>query len=479
MGQLAVLDIYIGRNMGGLSKGQIKKLLIIENLPVPVHYAGSMDPITHGGNYYFNRVLGTVPVEEDGSVNMRVPALRSLQFIALDENNLSVKRMLSFLTVQPGEFTTCIGCHEDRTMAVPIIPVTMALQRPPSEITPVPGVPEVFDFPRDIQPILDQHCISCHNPDYEAGSVVLTGDNAPMFTHSYYELSMRYMISDGRDLARGNYPPYTIGSSVSPLIDMCQPSHYGVAMPENQFLLIKTWIDASANFPGTYAALGGGVVGSYAEHPDLYYHTLTPPDFESWSSVQDLRSVSAGRCTGCHPLASDPWDIQGFQMHNHFRLDPPPWLAPENFQGRTGTNAWVDTYLDRTLRFARDNVFNLSRPEKSEYLMAPLSTAAGGLGVCGNGGIFQSTDDPDYQKALNAISSHKDYLDSLTRFNMANFKPRPEYVREMKRFGILPDNFNAETDPIDVYDVDRRYWESLWWKSLDDPTGITGIRYRR
>ena len=76
-----------------------------------------MDPISYGGSYTLNRVLGTVPVEADGSVNAQVPPLRSLQLVALDEKDLSVKRMLSFLTVMPGEVATCIGCHENRTVS--------------------------------------------------------------------------------------------------------------------------------------------------------------------------------------------------------------------------------------------------------------------------------------------------------------------------------------------------------------------------
>ena len=52
------------------------------------------------------RVLGTVPVEPDGSASMELPALRSLFFVALDENDMSVKRMQSFVTLQPDERTS-------------------------------------------------------------------------------------------------------------------------------------------------------------------------------------------------------------------------------------------------------------------------------------------------------------------------------------------------------------------------------------
>ncbi|MHC4325674.1 MAG: HzsA-related protein, partial [Planctomycetota bacterium] len=198
-GQLIVLDIYIGRNMEGIERGAIKKLLILENLPKPVNFTGSMDPISYGGSYTLNRVLGTVPVEPDGSVNMEVPPLRSLQFVALDDNDLAVKRMLSFLTVMPGEATTCIGCHENRTTPPPVVPNVQALNRPPSPVTPIPAAPEIFDYPRDIQPILDKHCLACHGVEKYAGRVLLAGDQGPMFTHSYFMLSARLQMADGRD----------------------------------------------------------------------------------------------------------------------------------------------------------------------------------------------------------------------------------------------------------------------------------------
>jgi hypothetical protein len=66
--------------------------------------------LSYGGTFTLERILGTIPVEPDGSAYADVPALRSLLFIALDENDLSVKRMQSFCTLLPGETTTCVGC---------------------------------------------------------------------------------------------------------------------------------------------------------------------------------------------------------------------------------------------------------------------------------------------------------------------------------------------------------------------------------
>ena len=150
-----------------------------------------MDPLTYGGSFTLERVLGTVPVEQDGSAHMELPALRSLFFVALDENDLAVKRMQSFLTVQPGEVTGCVGCHEQRTQSfLPAAQPAGACGGRPSRIEPIDDCPDVFDFPRDIQPILDRLCVDCHG--YEktdrggpyAGGVILTGDHGPMFSHS-------------------------------------------------------------------------------------------------------------------------------------------------------------------------------------------------------------------------------------------------------------------------------------------------------
>src|SRR5689334_16096293 len=164
-------------------------------MPTPIHYTGGMDPISYVGTFTLERIVGTVPVEPDGSAYLELPALRSLFFVALDTNDLSVKRMQSFLTVQPGETTGCVGCHEQRTRTpqnayAAITP--MATRRPASQITPIAEVPDVLDFPRDVQPILDSLCVDCHG--YEktaqggprAGRLILSGDHGPMFSHSYY-----------------------------------------------------------------------------------------------------------------------------------------------------------------------------------------------------------------------------------------------------------------------------------------------------
>jgi hypothetical protein len=257
-GTLFLADVYHGRNMKGVERGEIKKLLVLETLPMPLHCSGGFEGISMGGTFTLNRILGTVPVEEDGSAYFEVPALRSLFFVALDENDLSVKRMQSFVTVQPGETTGCVGCHEQRTETIRATSINdlMAYSRGPAQIDPIDDVPAPLDFPRDIQPILDKHCVECHNPDRYEGRVDLCGDHISMFSKSYVTLTRLGLVSDGRNKPISNRAPRTIGSSASKLLKYLDGSHHDAKLTDHERKVVRLWIDGSANWAGTYACLG-------------------------------------------------------------------------------------------------------------------------------------------------------------------------------------------------------------------------------
>jgi hypothetical protein len=134
-----------------------------------------------------------------------------------------------------------------------------------------------------------------------------------------------------------------------------------------------------------------------------------------------------------------------------------------------------------TSRFSRHTVFNLTRPEKSLALMAPLAREAGGYGAGAPPApkpitedrahppkpvthpvIFTSAADPDYQKIRAHLQAAQARLDEIKRFDMPGFKPRREYVRDMIRYGVLPAERDLAKDPVDVYATDQAYWKSLW-----------------
>jgi hypothetical protein len=450
-GRFVLSDVYDGRNMDGVEMGEIKKLMILETLPKPVNFTGGMEPLSYGGTFTLERIMGTVPVEEDGSAYMELPALRSFFFIALDENDLAVKRMQSFTTLQPGEVTSCVGCHEHRSKTA--LPATelLALKRPPSRPEPIQGAPDVFDFPRDIQPILDKHCMPCH--DYEgtdkggprAGGVLLSGDRGPLFSHSYFTLSAREQLADGRNRPISNYAPRALGSGGSPLLKKIMEGHGDVALSARETKIVRLWIETGSPYPGTYGGLGSGMIGGYEENQ------IDRRDLE-WPEMKAAMKVRAERCDTCHAenlaLPKTPTDNMGM----------PPWA--------------ID-YNSPRLRFSRHILYNLSEPEASLLLLAPLSKEAGGWGICreveeeGSGEVaqvFASTDDPGYAVLRRSIARTAEELQRIKRFDMAGFQPRPGYIREMKRYGILAEDDEGD---VDSYALDRAYWESLWWKTAE------------
>ena len=437
-GALILADVYHGRNMAGVKRGEIKKLLILESLPMPVHFTGGMEPISFGGTFTLERIVGTVPVEADGSAYMELPALRSFFFVALDKDDLSVKRMQSFLTVQPGETTSCVGCHEDRVQTPKYAGDTlMAVMRQPSKIEPITDVPDVFDFPRDIQPVLDRNCVGCHSYEKRSGGVVLSGDRGPKFSHSYFMLTVRGQVADGRNRPKSNYAPRTLGSSASPLMTKLTPAHHGVQATAIERKMVRLWIESGAAYPGTYAALGSGMIGSYTENQ------LDRGDMQ-WPAVKAAADTLERRCASCHaktmPLPASASDDQKL----------PPWQGLKE--------------QDPRKHFSRHLLYNLTRPEKSLMVLSPLSKAAGGYNLC-KADVFKDASDPDYKTILGGIEETKRRFDENKRFDMPGFVPRTDWVREMKRFGLLPAEHKA-ADPVDYYAVEREYWKSLWYQPL-------------
>jgi hypothetical protein len=447
-GRLVMADVYQGRNMAGVARGEIKKLLVLETLPKPMNYTGGMEPLTYGGSFTLERVLGTIPVEPDGSAHAELPALRSLFFVALDEHDLSVKRMQSFMTLMPGETTSCVGCHEPRTETPPHQPRALAaLHRPPSRLHPISDAPDVLDFPRDVQPVLNRLCLPCHDCDRHEGGVTLSGDRGPIFSLSYYTITARSLVADGRN-GMGNRPPRSIGSSVSRLLKLMDGSHYGAKATARELQVVRLWIETGATYPGTYAALGTGMIGGF----EIWDRSIRMDRSDTeWPSTKLSMESLQRRCGSCHNQKK-PLPLSCSHL-----VGPGGWG-----KAFTGTPPWTDlTPDDIRRRWSRDLFYNLSRPEKSLLLLAPLAKSAGGLGRCASP-VFASASDTDYQRVLCAIRDAKAKLDEIKRFDMPGFRPRAEWVRAMQRYGILPANV-APNSRIDVYATERRYWESLWW----------------
>jgi len=104
---------------------------------------------------------------------------------------------------------------------------------------------------------------------------------------------------------------------------------------------------------------------------------------------------------------------------------------------------------------------NYTQPEYSCILLAPLAKEAGGYGRCGDA-VFTNKNDAAYIKLLASIKDGKTLYDARPPWGTAGWKPNAQYVREMKRFGILPASFDLAKDAFDPFATDQTYWRSLW-----------------
>ena len=114
------------------------------------------------GPWDIKSVLGTVPVCEDGSARFRVPAYTPIALQPLDGEGKAVQLMRSWFTAMPGEVVSCVGCHEKQNTAPPARPTHGRLPTAAGD-PPWYGPARGFDFRREVQPVLDKHCIGCHD----------------------------------------------------------------------------------------------------------------------------------------------------------------------------------------------------------------------------------------------------------------------------------------------------------------------------
>ena len=205
-------------------------------------------------------VLGTVPVESDGSAYFEAPAGKLVYFQALDERGMAVQSMRSGTYVHPGESLTCQGCHEPKHQS-PRSPHTipLALRREPSKIRPCADGSNPFNFPRLVQPVLDRHCVECHQQEKALDLSGLVADRHG-WTRSYANLAEKYgfyfNVSNGSINSGIHGGSRTIagrfGARASRLLDFLGETHYGVELSEEDFRRIVLWLDCNSEFYGAY-----------------------------------------------------------------------------------------------------------------------------------------------------------------------------------------------------------------------------------
>ncbi|MFP4056542.1 MAG: hypothetical protein ACLF0G_06715 [Candidatus Brocadiia bacterium] len=255
-----VYDVYRGTGMERVERGAVKYLRVVES-PEKRFWthprwqgSGTQAPAMAWDDFNNKRILGTAPVEPDGSAHFAVPADRFVYFQLLDEKGMMVQSMRSGTIARPGERTGCVGCHEERLSAVPNAHKA-AFSHPADELEPWYGPSRRFSYRTEVQPVFDRYCLRCHDFGKRAAEkLLLAPDLTLAFNVSYMELRRRRLVKvPGAGPAR-ILPPYSWGSHRSKLVDVLQAGHHDVQLDPESFDRIVTWVDINAPYYPEYSS---------------------------------------------------------------------------------------------------------------------------------------------------------------------------------------------------------------------------------
>ena len=296
-----VIDVYHG--LEHVKRGEIKYIRVLEQVARPWSarrlksmkardvYDQQHAVVSKDTALGLKIQHGVVPVEEDGSAHFLVPANANIFFQVLDKNYLAVQTERTFVNYMPGEVRSCIGCHETPNDAPPAVQSGKAFKREPSMPGPQLGEKtgqRPLHYPTDVQPVLDRHCIKCHNPKDKKGGVDLSGTMTTFFSVSYENLikERRSGRKDRREPKlvptigenhpkTGNIrylPARSLGSHNSMLMAVLMPDaiqltgdkarlerlkklrevHKDLKLEKEELLKISNWVDTNAQFYGSY-----------------------------------------------------------------------------------------------------------------------------------------------------------------------------------------------------------------------------------
>jgi len=245
-GRMLVLNVYGG--LAGIPRGTIKRLRLV-GIPVKTHPTMNYPAIgvTHDDPGKF--VIGSVPVEADGSAYFRVPSGVNFFLQALDEEGIAVQTMRSATYVQPGQTTTCIGCHEPRNTS-PANALAGASRREPSKIIPGPEGSWPFDYGTLVQPVLDAKCVGCHKPGTDGAKWDLTTKRSYETLVSYGRPSLREHVM-GRYMASRSIVGQG-ASQTSPLARLLKQGHYDAKLDRDAWERLFVWMDTYGQRQGSF-----------------------------------------------------------------------------------------------------------------------------------------------------------------------------------------------------------------------------------
>ncbi len=266
-GLVYLSDIYAGPGLKGVPRGAVKQLRLFTYHFAYQGMGGQQDRVGLDGPWDIKRVLGTAPVYEDGSAYFRVPANTPISLQPLDADGKALQLMRSWLTAMPGEFVSCAGCHERQNTSQPNR-TTLAAQKPAADIAPWRGPVRGFSFVREVQPVLDKYCVTCHGgkegqskPDLTAKDPIVVHPipnqhGMGRFSPSYYALR-RFVRAPTIESDLHLLDPMEFNADTTDLVQMLMKGHKGVSPDAEAWDRLITWIDLGAPCHGTWREVVG------------------------------------------------------------------------------------------------------------------------------------------------------------------------------------------------------------------------------
>ena len=273
-GLMKVTDVYDGLGLKGVPRGTVKALRLYTYSFAYRWMGGETDHHGLDGPWDIKRILGTVPVEADGSAYFKVPANLPISIQPVDAKGRALQLMRSWTQAMPGEMTSCSGCHEENQASAGPNRRLLAMAREPSEITPWYGPERGFDFRREVQPVLDRYCVRCHDgkdaapaatpfrgglakpvltdrPDVCIKSKDVYYLNDGLFPPSYLELCS-YVRNHTQEGDNDVLSPCDVAADTTALVQLLENGHHGVRLDAESWDRLNTWIDLNRMGHGTW-----------------------------------------------------------------------------------------------------------------------------------------------------------------------------------------------------------------------------------
>lgn len=247
-------DIYNGPGLKDVPRGAVKNLRLFQ-YEYSYRNQGGHYFIGMEGGWDVRRLIGTVPVEPDGSAMFTIPANIPVSLQPLDQEGKALQQMRSWLVGMPGEVVSCVGCHE-RQNSTTALKMGLAARKTPAEPVPWRGPKRGFSFIREVQPVLDQYCAGCHHgqagrPNLADPRIVKTSGGINDLPKSYLELHP-YVRRNGPE---GDYhvlTPLEFHANTSLLVQMLRKGHHQVRLDDEAWDRLITWIDLNVPAHGTF-----------------------------------------------------------------------------------------------------------------------------------------------------------------------------------------------------------------------------------